>query len=62
MSGGVLAAAGSAAQKERWLRAVASGEAVLTPAWLEPENGFSPARRGGAGRAPTAAGIPNLAA
>jgi alkylation response protein AidB-like acyl-CoA dehydrogenase len=42
MSGGVLAAAGSEAQKERWLRAVASGEAVLTPAWLEPENGFTP--------------------
>jgi alkylation response protein AidB-like acyl-CoA dehydrogenase len=42
MSGGVLAAAGSEAQKEHWLRPVASGEAVLTPAWLEPENGFSP--------------------
>ena len=41
MSGGVLAAAGSPAQKERWLRAIASGEAVVTPAWLEPENGFS---------------------
>ncbi len=42
LSGGVLAAAGSDAQKEEWLRPVASGEAVLTPAWLEPENGFSP--------------------
>ena len=42
MSGGVLAAAGSEAQKEQWLRPVASGEAILTPAWLEPENGFSP--------------------
>ncbi len=42
MSGGVLAAAGSGAQKEQWLRPVASGEAILTPAWLEPENGFSP--------------------
>ena len=42
MSGGVLAAAGSEEQKERWLRSVASGEAVLTPAWLEPENGYSP--------------------
>jgi alkylation response protein AidB-like acyl-CoA dehydrogenase len=41
MSGGVLAAAGSEAQKDRWLRPVASGEAVLSPAWLEPENGFS---------------------
>src|ERR1700728_3134042 len=42
LSGGVLASAGSDAQKEQWLRAVASGEAILTPAWLEPENGFSP--------------------
>jgi alkylation response protein AidB-like acyl-CoA dehydrogenase len=42
MAGGVLAAAGSAEQKDRWLRAVAAGEAVLTPAWLEPENGFTP--------------------
>ena len=42
MSGGVLAAGGSEEQRERWLRPVASGEAVLTPAWLEPENGFTP--------------------
>ena len=42
MSGGVLAATGSEAQKDRWLRPVASGEAIVTPAWLEPENGFSP--------------------
>src|SRR5271156_1892243 len=42
LSGGVLAAAGSEAQKDQWLRPVASGEAILTPAWLEPENGFSP--------------------
>jgi alkylation response protein AidB-like acyl-CoA dehydrogenase len=42
LSGGVLAAAGSEAQKEQWLRPVASGEAIVTPAWLEPENGFSP--------------------
>jgi alkylation response protein AidB-like acyl-CoA dehydrogenase len=41
LGGGVLAAAGSEEQKERWLRPVASGEAILTPAWLEPENGYS---------------------
>jgi alkylation response protein AidB-like acyl-CoA dehydrogenase len=41
MSGGVLAGAGSAEQKDSWLRAVAAGEAVLTTAWLEPENGFT---------------------
>jgi alkylation response protein AidB-like acyl-CoA dehydrogenase len=42
LAGGVLAAAGSEAQKDVWLRPVASGEGVLTPAWLEPDNGFSP--------------------
>src|SRR5580693_9020555 len=42
LSGGVLAAAGSAAQKEAWLPGIVSGGAVLVPAWLEPENGFSP--------------------
>jgi alkylation response protein AidB-like acyl-CoA dehydrogenase len=42
LGGGVLAAAGSEAQKESWLRPVASGEAVLSVAWLEPENGFAP--------------------
>jgi alkylation response protein AidB-like acyl-CoA dehydrogenase len=41
LGGGVLAAAGSDAQKEQWLRPVASGEVILTPAWLEPENGYS---------------------
>jgi len=39
--GRALAAVGSESQKERWLRTVASGQAVLTPAWLEPENGYS---------------------
>jgi alkylation response protein AidB-like acyl-CoA dehydrogenase len=42
MAGGVVAAAGSAEQKDRWLRAIATGEAILSPAWLEPENGFAP--------------------
>src|SRR6202046_2562578 len=42
LSGGVLAAAGTEAQKEQWLRPLAAGKAILTPAWLEPENGFSP--------------------
>ncbi len=53
MSGGVLAAAGNDAQKEHWLRPIASGEAILTPAWLEPENGFS--SRGVEARAETSA-------
>ena len=42
LGGGVLAAAGSAPQKDQWLRPVASGEAIVTPAWLEPDNGFTP--------------------
>jgi alkylation response protein AidB-like acyl-CoA dehydrogenase len=41
LSGGLLAAAGSEAQKAQWLGRIASGEAIFTPAWLEPENGFS---------------------
>ena len=43
MSGGVLAAAGSDEQRSEWLPAIASGEAIMTPAWLEPEGGFGPA-------------------
>jgi alkylation response protein AidB-like acyl-CoA dehydrogenase len=42
LGGGVLAGAGSEIQKDQWLRPMASGEAVLTPAWLEPESGYSP--------------------
>jgi alkylation response protein AidB-like acyl-CoA dehydrogenase len=41
MCGGVLAAAGTDSQKEQWLRRVAAGTAVHTPAWSEPENGFT---------------------
>jgi alkylation response protein AidB-like acyl-CoA dehydrogenase len=41
MSGGVLAAVGSPRQKDRWLPPVAAGTSILTPAWLEPENGFT---------------------
>ena len=43
LCGGVLARAGSAELKERWLPAVCSGETILTPAWLEPEGGFGSA-------------------
>jgi alkylation response protein AidB-like acyl-CoA dehydrogenase len=41
LSGGVIALAGSGAQKSQWLGPIASGEAIVTPAWLEPENGYS---------------------
>ena len=43
LSGGVLARSGSAEQKQAWLPGIVSGAVVLTPAWLEPENGFGPA-------------------
>ena len=42
MSGGVLILAGSDAQRDEWLPRIASGEAIITPAWLEPEGGFGP--------------------
>jgi alkylation response protein AidB-like acyl-CoA dehydrogenase len=42
LSGGVIAHAGSTGMKSQWLGGIASGESILTPAWLEPENGFSP--------------------
>jgi alkylation response protein AidB-like acyl-CoA dehydrogenase len=41
LSGGVLARSASETLKMRWLDGLASGEAIFTPAWLEPENGYS---------------------
>jgi alkylation response protein AidB-like acyl-CoA dehydrogenase len=40
MSAGVLQLAGSQEQKQEWLPKIVSGEAILTPAWIEPERGF----------------------
>ncbi len=40
MSAGVLLEAGSDAQKDTWLSKIASGDAILTTAWLEPSRGF----------------------
>ena len=54
MSGGVLAVAGSDEQKAEWLPRIASGEAIVTPAWLEPDRGFGPQGRRARGRRPTA--------
>ncbi|MGO8870798.1 MAG: acyl-CoA dehydrogenase family protein [Acidimicrobiales bacterium] len=42
LSGGVLATSGSTDQKQEWLPRIVTGEAILTPAWLEPEQGFGP--------------------
>lgn len=54
LCGGVLAAAGTGEQAATWLPGIASGERILTPAWLEPEGGFSP--MGVQARAVTAGG------
>lgn len=43
MSAGVLLQAGSDAQKTEWLSQIANGDAILTPAWLEPNRGFGEA-------------------
>lgn len=40
LCGGALSSAGSEAQRDEWLPRIVSGEAVLTPAWLEPESGY----------------------
>jgi alkylation response protein AidB-like acyl-CoA dehydrogenase len=37
---GALLAAGSLEQRSDWLPQIASGDAILTPAWLEPRRGF----------------------
>ena len=37
-----LQAAGSEAQQQAWLPRLASGAAIFTPAWLEPQRGFGP--------------------
>jgi len=42
LAAGALIDAGSDAQKSEWLPRIAAGEAVLTPAWLEPRNGYGP--------------------
>ena len=42
ISGGALARAGTDEQRQTWLPAVAAGDAIVTPAWLEPGGGFGP--------------------
>jgi alkylation response protein AidB-like acyl-CoA dehydrogenase len=43
MAGGVLAAAGSDALKAEWLPKIASGESIVSCAWLEPAGGYTAA-------------------
>jgi len=40
MSAGVLLEAGSDAQQKEWLPRIANGDAILTPAWIEPDRGY----------------------
>ena len=40
---GARARPGRTQQRAEWLPPLASGEAIITPAWLEPDNGFGPA-------------------
>lgn len=49
LSGGLLARAGTDDQRSTWLPRIVSGEAIVTPAWLEPDGGFG--RRGVQARA-----------
>ncbi len=42
LSAKVLLASASEDQKNEWLPKIANGDAILTPAWLEPHNGFGP--------------------
>ena len=42
LSGTALVTAGSDAQQRAWLPQIAAGEAIVTPAWLEPKGGFGP--------------------
>ena len=43
LAAGALMLAGSDAQRDEWLPRIGSGEAILTPAWLEPHGGYGPA-------------------
>lgn len=42
MSAGLFLEAGSDAQKSEWLPRIATGETIVSPAWLEPERGYGP--------------------
>jgi alkylation response protein AidB-like acyl-CoA dehydrogenase len=42
LCGGAIALAGSKEQAAVWLPQIATGEQILSPAWLEPEGGFAP--------------------
>ena len=41
LAAGVIARAGSEAQKKLWLPSIATGQSIFTTAWLEPGNSFA---------------------
>jgi alkylation response protein AidB-like acyl-CoA dehydrogenase len=43
LSAGLIARSPSSDVKSSWLPRIASGAAIITPAWLEPEGGYGPA-------------------
>ncbi len=42
MAAGLIVKAGSDEQQSELLPAIASGDLIMTPAWMEPDNGFGP--------------------
>jgi alkylation response protein AidB-like acyl-CoA dehydrogenase len=42
LAAGSILRAGSDAQRKAWLPRIAAGDAVVVPAWLEPDNGYGP--------------------
>ena len=42
VSAGALLSGATDAQKQEWLPKIAAGEAILTPAWIEPGSGYGP--------------------
>jgi len=42
LGAGLLTAGATEPQKREWLPQLVSGDAIFTPAWLEPEGGFGP--------------------
>jgi alkylation response protein AidB-like acyl-CoA dehydrogenase len=43
VAAGVIAAGGTVEQRSAWLPPIASGDAIVSVAWLEPDGGFGPA-------------------
>ncbi len=42
LAAGAILEAGSEQQKREWLPGIAAGDVVISPAWLEPHNGYGP--------------------